>query len=300
MLNVHHLHLFYHVARNGGISAGTRAMPYAVQQPAVSAQITALENHLGVSLFDRRPFVLTAAGRLLFDRIAPFFADLPLLEDAMKTDSAHHLRLASSTGVLRDYLPRMVRQLAQRIPGLKLTLREAHRNESDRMLREREVDLAINSLTDTALPGFKQEELIRLPLVLVVRADSPWKTAKQTLAQAPAKGVPLICLPPHEGACQIMQAEFQRRGHAWAPRIEVSSLDMVESYAEHGFGCGLTVQRPGASFRAGVRAIPLKDFPPLVYGALWTGPLPAAAETFLNLARTAAATLNAMQSGSAK
>jgi DNA-binding transcriptional LysR family regulator len=294
MLNIHHLHLFYHVARHGGISAGTRGMPYAVQQPAVSAQIAALEAHLGLSLFDRRPFMLTAAGRLLYERITPFFSGLPLLEDELKADAAHHLRLASSTGVLRDYLPGMVRQLAQRIPALKLTLREAHRNDADRLLREREVDLAINSLTSTPPPGFEQEELIRLPLVLVVPTDSPWRTARQTLTQAPAKGVPLICLPPHEGACQIVQSEFQRRGHVWAPRIEVSSLDMVESYAGNGFGCGLTVQRPGVTFHDNVRAIPLTDFPPLIYGALWTGPLPAAAAAFLDLARQAAALLSTL------
>lgn len=295
MLNVHHLHLFYHVARNGGISAGTRAMPFAVQQPAVSAQIAALENHIGVSLFDRRPFTLTAAGRLLYERIAPFFSDLPLLEDAVKTESASHLRLASSTSVLRDYLPRIVGQLSQSVRGLKLTLREAHRFQSDQMLRDREVDLAINSITEVVPPGFQQEELVRLKLVLVVRADSSWKSARQVLERAPALGVPLISLPPHEGACQIMQAEFQRRGHDWATRIEVSSLDLVESYAENGLGCGLTVQRPGGKFRDSLRALPLTDFPPLVYGAIWIGPLPAAAGAFLKLSRAAATTLNRLR-----
>lgn len=295
MLNVHHLHLFYHVARNGGISAGTRAMPFAVQQPAVSSQISALENHLGVSLFDRRPFALTPAGRMLFDRIAPFFADLPQLEDAIKAESSHHLRLSSSTGVLRDYLPRLVRQLAKQIPNLKLTLRDANRHDSDHLLRTREVDLAINSLTETPPPGFQQEELIRLSLVLVVREDSPWKTVRQTLSQAPEKGVPLICLPAHEGACRILQSEFQRRGYSWAPRIEVSSLDILESYAEYGFGCGLTVERPGVPIRSGLRALPLTDFPPLIYGAIWIGPLPAAAEAFLNLARTAALSIKALR-----
>jgi DNA-binding transcriptional LysR family regulator len=296
MLNIHHLHLFYHVARNGGISAGTRAMPFAVQQPAVSAQVSSLEAHLGTPLFERRPFALTAAGRLLYERIAPFFTDLPLLEQTVRAESANHLRLASSTAVLRDYLPLMVRQLSSAIPQLKLTLREAHRNDSDLLLRAREVDLAINSLTQTPPPGFRQEELIRLPLVLVVAVDSPWKTARQALTQAPGQGVPLICLPPHEGACQIVQAGFQQRGYHWTPRIEVSSLDIVESYAENGFGCGLSVQRPGTPFRKGVRALPLTDFPPLVYGALWIGELPPVAAAFLELARNASKLLGLTRS----
>jgi DNA-binding transcriptional LysR family regulator len=42
-MNVHHLELFYYVARHGGVSAAARAMPYGIQQPAISAQILQLE-----------------------------------------------------------------------------------------------------------------------------------------------------------------------------------------------------------------------------------------------------------------
>ena len=36
-MNVHHLELFYHVAKYGGVSAAARHMPYGIQQPAISA-----------------------------------------------------------------------------------------------------------------------------------------------------------------------------------------------------------------------------------------------------------------------
>lgn len=61
-MNVHHLELFYYVARHGGISQAVRNMPYGIQQPAMSGQIIHLEEFLGVTLFQRRPFQLTAAG----------------------------------------------------------------------------------------------------------------------------------------------------------------------------------------------------------------------------------------------
>ena len=38
-MNVHHLELFYYVARFGGIGAAVRNIPYGIQQPAVSAQV---------------------------------------------------------------------------------------------------------------------------------------------------------------------------------------------------------------------------------------------------------------------
>jgi len=62
-MNVHHLELFYYVAKHGGISEAVRNIPYGIQQPAVSGQIIQLEEYLGVTLFQRRPFVLTAAAR---------------------------------------------------------------------------------------------------------------------------------------------------------------------------------------------------------------------------------------------
>jgi len=61
-MNVHHLELFYYVAKHGGISAAVRAIPYGIQQPAVSGQMGKLEQELDVKLFERSPFRLTPAG----------------------------------------------------------------------------------------------------------------------------------------------------------------------------------------------------------------------------------------------
>ncbi len=46
-MNIHHLELFYYVARHGGISEAVRNMPYGIQQPAMSGQIIQLEEFLG-------------------------------------------------------------------------------------------------------------------------------------------------------------------------------------------------------------------------------------------------------------
>ena len=65
-MNIHHLELFYYVARHKGIAGAVRNMPYGIQQPAVSAQVIQLENDLGVTLFQRRPFELTPAGEAAY------------------------------------------------------------------------------------------------------------------------------------------------------------------------------------------------------------------------------------------
>src|SRR5204862_6629159 len=65
-MNVHHLELFYYVARYGGIMEAVRNMPYGIQQPASSAQVSQLEEFLGLTLFQRRPFALTPGGEKLY------------------------------------------------------------------------------------------------------------------------------------------------------------------------------------------------------------------------------------------
>ena len=60
-MNVHHLELFYYVAKYGGISEAVRNIPYGIQQPAMSGQVIQLEEFLGITLFQRRPFALTAS-----------------------------------------------------------------------------------------------------------------------------------------------------------------------------------------------------------------------------------------------
>ena len=104
-MNVHHLELFYHVALHGGISEAVRRMPYGIQQPAVSGQILQLEKDLGLTLFQRRPFALTPAGRELFEFIEPFFGKVAETGARLRGETNERLRLAAPSTILRDHLP---------------------------------------------------------------------------------------------------------------------------------------------------------------------------------------------------
>ena len=110
-MNIHHLELFYYVARHGGIMAAVRNIPYGIQQPAVSGQVAQLEEDLGVTLFHRRPFSLTPQGKELYDFIRPFFDNLTPMAEKLRGGIARHLRVAASEIVLRDYLPVILQEL---------------------------------------------------------------------------------------------------------------------------------------------------------------------------------------------
>jgi len=105
-MNIHHLELFYHVAKRGGIAAAVRNMPYGIQQPAVSGQIARLEEALGAKLFNRRPFSLLPAGIQLFEFIKPFFDHMEKVAGRIR-GASQQLRIAAPSIVLHNYVPRI-------------------------------------------------------------------------------------------------------------------------------------------------------------------------------------------------
>jgi DNA-binding transcriptional LysR family regulator len=269
MLNIHHLELFYFVARHGGISEAVRNMPYGIQQPAVSAQILNLEDHLGVTLFHRRPFALTPPGERVYQFIRPFFDGLDTLEGGLRGDSLH-LRMGGSGVLLRDHLPEILVNLRKQYPKLKLTMREGHRPQLETWLKQQELDVAVTLIEGRAPAGFNSVRLLELPLVLLVEKGSKITKADEVWKRDPIDEA-LISLPPMETIPRQFQQELGRRNLEWLPRIEVSSLGLIETYVAHGHGIGLYVDIPRYEYSPKLRVLRLDDFPPVVLGAIWVG-----------------------------
>src|SRR5881392_2641906 len=142
-MNVHHLELFYYVARHGGITEAVRNIPYGIQQPAVSGQVAQLEEDLGTTLFQRRLFALTAQGEKLYKFIAPFFSNLDSITLELQNGKTQRIRVGASTTVLRDHLPAVFRNIRKKFPNLKIALREAYQPELEALLQRDELDLAV-------------------------------------------------------------------------------------------------------------------------------------------------------------
>ncbi len=162
-MNIHHLELFYYVARHGGIVPAVRNMPYGIQQPAVSGQIARLEESLGTKLFNRRPFALLPSGMELYEFIRPFFDEIDHVGEAIRGGSAHQLRVAAPAIVLHDYLPEILRRVRKHFPAFRLTLHEAGRAEAERLLQAAEIDLAVTVIEHKKASEIRSRGLLELP-----------------------------------------------------------------------------------------------------------------------------------------
>jgi DNA-binding transcriptional LysR family regulator len=293
-MNLHHLELFYYVARHGGITGAVRNMPYGIQQPAVSSQIAQLENELGQRLFVRRPFALTPAGETLFEFILPFFGGLEPMSDRLRGTGVHRLRLAGPSIVLREHLPALLTRLRPRFPRLRLQLRDATQTQVEQGLLQQDFDVGITLLEDAIAPGIDSAPLLRLSPVLLVNEDRPERSAAGLL-RGDLLQETLIALPAGELLARRFRDHLAKRRLEWPVGIELNSLDLIESYVAGGFGVGVSVRIPGEARRPGVREVELREMAPLVVGILWRKPLSPVAEALVAVARERAHELSRLQ-----
>jgi DNA-binding transcriptional LysR family regulator len=278
-MNIHHLELFYYVAKHGGIAAAVRNMPYGIQQPAVSGQIARLEEALGAKLFNRRPFALVPAGVELFEFIKPFFADVEKVAGRIR-GASHQLRIAAPSIVLHDYVPELLDRVRRRFPAFRLQLHEAARADAERLLQAGEIDLAILVIDSKRRPEIHSRSLLELPLILLVSKKHRITTAKQLWSRDKIEET-LISFPRGDTVQAHFQRGLERLGVEWFPGIEVNSTRLIEHYVANGYGIGAAIATPGFKPPTGVRVLPLPDFPPVVIGAAWAAKLSPIAQQFL-------------------
>jgi DNA-binding transcriptional LysR family regulator len=278
-MNIHHLELFYYVARHRGISSAVRHMPYGIQQPAVSGQIARLEEALGTKLFSRRPFALLPAGAELYQFIQPFFDDLEKVASRIR-GASEQLRIAAPSIVLQDYLPGLLRRVREVVPKFRLQLHEAARADAERLLLAREVDMAITVLEQKQRAGLSSRPLLELPLILLVPKKHRLVEARELWSRDKIEET-LITFPRGDAVQTHLQRGLDALGVEWFPGIEVNSTRLIERYVENGYGIGATVATPGFKPPAGVRVLPLRKFPVVLIGAVWSGKLSSIAQQFL-------------------
>jgi DNA-binding transcriptional LysR family regulator len=287
-MNIHHLELFYYVAKHGGISEAVRNMPYGIQQPAISGQVIQLEEFLGVALFHRRPFSLTPQGKELYDFIKPFFDNLTPMADKLRGGVEQHLRVAASEIMMRDHLPAILQELRKAFPKLKVTLREGYDPEVVTWLQRQEVDVSVGLIGGAKPPsGINVIPLFKLPLVLLVHKSSRLKSAAD-LWQRDRIAESLITVPSNEPICRAFQEGLAKLKVDWFGSIEVSTVELVQTYVANGYGIGVTVGVPKMKYHPQVRLLPLEGFDCVNFGVMWQGRRSPMLDTLFKICEAAA------------
>ncbi len=284
-MNIHHLELFYYVAKYEGITRAIRHLPYGIQQPALSSQLISLEDELGTKLFQRRPFALTPAGEELYTFITPFFGNLRAVGEKISGYETPRLRLGSTPTVIRDYFPFFLARVRESFPKLKLNVREIDPVQTEDLLRRQEVDIVVAFSDQKPPAGLHYVKLAKLNLEIIVPASAKFRSGLEAVRHGIQNESSLVSLPANTTPQRVFQKGLKKHQLSWLPEIEVNSLELIHAYVAAGFGLGLSVHIPNAVLPETVRALPLRNFPKLEAGLFWQGKLSPVATLFAEQVR---------------
>jgi DNA-binding transcriptional LysR family regulator len=205
-VDLRHLRYFLCVAEE--MHFGRAAQRLGISQPPLSQQIRALEDELGVRLFDRtsRRVNLTEAGRLFEPEARQTLAQAGRAAQAARR--AHrgeigYLRLGftASAPFVRP-VAEALHQFRQSHPDVELVLKELGRDEQIALVERGKLDIGIiRGFEAPALPvGMTFECLLEEDVLLAMRQDHPLATRKADPAITDLSGEPLVLYDLTHGA----------------------------------------------------------------------------------------------------
>jgi len=269
MLDVTRLRVIDAVARHGSVTAAARELHYS--QPSVTHHIARLEAETGAQLLQRvgRGVRLTPAGRLLAGRAAEILGRIDAADAELSAHvglSAGRVRLAGFSSAIASLVPRAVAELAEKHPGLQVSLSDMHPAEALELLRTGRIEVAIifrYDETEAEPAGVRLHHLLDDPVYLLStgrrRKLSGLRDATWIAGCERCRGH-LLSLCAEEG---------------FEPRIGYASDDMVVMQELVGAGLGVATL-PGLALRAhraeGIVATRLPGSARHIYAATYGAP----------------------------
>lgn len=239
-MDIHQLKTFVAVAREGSITRASELLH--LSQPAASAHIKAIEDALGLTLFERtsRGMSLTRDGQRLLARAEQALAaHQELMDEAtrIKGRLTGTLRLGAGSNSNVEAIGRLLTTLAERCPEVEVVLKHGTSVDILAGVRNGTLDAGFYNEAGEPDPELATLEVscfrihVVAPPGLVAASEPPdWRA----LAELP-------WIYPTASACCGRTAEGLFRAHQIRPRriISVDREDVTRALIARGTGVGL-------------------------------------------------------------
>jgi DNA-binding transcriptional LysR family regulator len=236
-MDLRQLSTFTAVANARSFTRAALALNYA--QSSVTAQIQALEEELGVPLFDRlgRRVALTDAGRRLQEYAARLLALAEETRAAVvaSAEPTGEVVIGVSESLCTYRLPPLLRAYRQRYPRVQLLLHSLPVSDRWRGVLDGTMDAGLSLGTDAPQPGLVIEPLAREPLVVIAAPDHALAGAKR-VAPADLEGEPVLLT---EGSCGyrgLFEGALSRAGVHPGTTLEFGSVEAIKQCVMAGLG----------------------------------------------------------------
>jgi DNA-binding transcriptional LysR family regulator len=260
-MEIRQVRSFIEVAR--ALSFHQAARRLHLSQPALSAQVKALEQHLGVSLLDRnrRGVRLTPAGTTFLPDAESLLATIHAMEQRVASAASGqtgHLRIGFVASATLEIVPAVALAFQKQYPGVTLELRNQPTVQQVEALRSGLLHAGFVRMPLIA-PGLAVLPVHREPFVLVLPRRHP--LARETrsilprLAEEPFIAYRRSLAPAFysvwTGICQ----------HAgFLPRVVQETAEMTTALALVAAGMGVAIVPQGIT-RGYARVLAIKSLP---------------------------------------
>jgi DNA-binding transcriptional LysR family regulator len=285
-------HLRYFVTLAEELHFGRAAEKLHISQPPLSMQIRALEQELGVMLFNRtqRHVALTQAGHALLQEARQILARVEqavLITRRAGRGEIGELVVGFISVADYNVLPVVLREFRRKFPLVNLTLREATSDAQIRDLVAGRLDVGF-LLPPVTEPALESVSILREPLIAALPEKHHLAKKPGKLALEKLKDEPFILFPRPNAPGLYDDVVSCCKAAGFSPRVEQEAIQMqtIISLVSAELGVALIPASLTNLRRTGVVYKPLRQQSPLteIHLAWRRGDELPALRVFLDLA----------------
>jgi len=245
-MNLNQLRGFYEAARLQSFTKAAREL--FVTQPAVTAQVRALEEHLGLPLFIKRGpgrrLVLTDSGEFLLEQARKIFgleAELERTLAEMRQLQRGLLKISTTKTYARYVMPMYVSRFHESHPCIQVNMEEGSSAEVCRSLLEGRSEVGVLAASRlvrglTFVP-FRQEEVC-----LFASPKSALAQRGRLITIGDLADQPIIMREEGSSLCELVLQCLSRQGVVPQVIVQTSNSDCVKAMVEQDQGVAFLVR----------------------------------------------------------
>ncbi|MGD8808578.1 MAG: LysR family transcriptional regulator [Gammaproteobacteria bacterium] len=277
------------VAKAGSIRQAAETL--SITSTALNRRILAMEEELGVPIFERLPrgVRLSTAGEILIHHVRAQLSDMERVKSHIADLSGErrgHVSIACSQALLPYFLPEQISLYRRDHRAVTFGVLVRDRDAAEQALTDLSADIAV-VFEPVRLMEFKNLLTVRQPVHAVMNADHPL-AAMETVRLRDVLHYPVAVPRARYGVRHLLEMAVRRTSLTLNPMIESDSFEFLRYHAEAEnivtfqipIGLPVAAQGPGPVHRP----IDTRDVPPglLYVGQLLGRNLPVAAARFAN------------------
>ena len=279
--------MFYETARFSSFS--TAAQHLYISQSAISQCIQQLENELDVQLFirTRRGVSLTNEGKLLFAKVENAINSIEQGEkqlDRLRHLESGEITIAAGDTITTHFLLKYLEEFHALYPDIRIEMANSYSSQMLSLVKEGKADLAFVNM-----PLYDDELVIEECFEINdVFVCGPEYNTNTSYSWDEIADLPLILLEKNASSRRFLDKNFQEKGIALHPQIEVAVHDLLIRFASIHLGVSCVIEQfSQEEFEKGIiKKLPLDSpLPKRSIGCAYlkNAPLSYAAKAFLKL-----------------